>query len=435
MGRHSCCYKQKLRKGLWSPEEDEKLLNYITKQGHGCWSSVPKLAGLQRCGKSCRLRWINYLRPDLKRGAFSQQEENLIIELHAVLGNRWSQIAAQLPGRTDNEIKNLWNSCLKKKLRQRGIDPNTHKRLSEVEIDKEKLPPATNKSNIEKTSEVLNLIEASNSNPPPMAADQYPVVDVNNSIGSNNTTLKTTQEFFLDRFGGTSHESSSTSCRPSDLVGYFSFQHLNYGPDIGLSVNSSLCFNQNSRCSEMISDYNSSMPSTMLHSVSSSIFPSATPTRVKPSVSFPSNNRSSMGSGDVNGVQNWETSAFSNNGSNSNGSSSSTTIELQGNSNFFENHAFAWGVADHVKSDKEAPHVHVHSLDGDAEDIKWSEYLHTPFLLGTAVQNQTSQPICSHGIKPETGFTTDGSTTTWHHQQALQASDLQQLAVTFGQTL
>lgn len=112
MGRHSCCYKQKLRKGLWSPEEDEKLLRHITKYGHGCWSSVPKQAGkfiplfpsnkyktlinlffnlfpgLQRCGKSCRLRWINYLRPDLKRGTFSQEEENLIIELHAVLGNR-----------------------------------------------------------------------------------------------------------------------------------------------------------------------------------------------------------------------------------------------------------------------------------------------------------------------------------------------------------
>ncbi|KAF8095660.1 hypothetical protein N665_0326s0002 [Sinapis alba] len=129
MRRHSCCHKQKLRKGLWSPEEDEKLLNYITRHGHGCWSSVPKLAGLQRCGKSCRLRWINYLRPDLKRGAFSQDEESLIIELHAALGNRWSQIATRLPGRTDNEIKNFWNSCLKKKLRRKGIDPTTHKPL------------------------------------------------------------------------------------------------------------------------------------------------------------------------------------------------------------------------------------------------------------------------------------------------------------------
>ncbi|KAL8205946.1 hypothetical protein R6Q57_009497 [Mikania cordata] len=132
MGRHSCCYKQKLRKGLWSPEEDEKLIRHISNFGHGCWSSVPKLAGLARCGKSCRLRWINYLRPDLKRGTFSLHEEKLIIELHDVLGNKWSQIAAQLPGRTDNEIKNHWNSSIKKKLRQRGVDPNTHKPLSKV---------------------------------------------------------------------------------------------------------------------------------------------------------------------------------------------------------------------------------------------------------------------------------------------------------------
>ncbi|KAG5234165.1 hypothetical protein OIU77_000497 [Salix suchowensis] len=138
MGRHSCCLKQKLRKGLWSPEEDEKLFNYITRFGVGCWSSVPKLAGLQRCGKSCRLRWINYLRPDLKRGLFSQQEENLIISLHEVLGNRWAQIAAQLPGRTDNEIKNFWNSCLKKKLMKQGIDPATHKPLSQEEVKEEK---------------------------------------------------------------------------------------------------------------------------------------------------------------------------------------------------------------------------------------------------------------------------------------------------------
>ncbi|GAA0138603.1 hypothetical protein LIER_00314 [Lithospermum erythrorhizon] len=134
MGRHSGSLKQKLRKGLWSPEEDEKLYNHITSFGVGCWSSVPKLAGLQRCGKSCRLRWINYLRPDLKRGMFSQQEEDLIYSLHEVLGNRWAQIASQLPGRTDNEIKNFWNSCLKKKLIRQGIDPNTHKPLTDAEM-------------------------------------------------------------------------------------------------------------------------------------------------------------------------------------------------------------------------------------------------------------------------------------------------------------
>nr|URY18900.1 MYB protein [Zanthoxylum bungeanum] len=107
----------KLRKGLWSPEEDEKLIKYMLTNGQGCWSDIARNAGLQRCGKSCRLRWINYLRPDLKRGAFSLQEEELIIHLHSLLGNRWSQIAARLPGRTDNEIKNFWNSILKKRLK------------------------------------------------------------------------------------------------------------------------------------------------------------------------------------------------------------------------------------------------------------------------------------------------------------------------------
>ncbi|KAI7986161.1 Transcription factor MYB86 [Camellia lanceoleosa] len=134
MGRQSLCVKPKLRKGLWSPEEDEKLFNYITRFGVGCWSTVPKLAGLQRCGKSCRLRWINYLRPDLKRGMFSEQEEDLILSLHEALGNRWAQIAAQLPGRTDNEVKNFWNSCLKKKLMKQGIDPNTHKPINDAEV-------------------------------------------------------------------------------------------------------------------------------------------------------------------------------------------------------------------------------------------------------------------------------------------------------------
>ena len=81
--------KIKLRKGLWSPEEDEKLMKYMLTNGQGCWSDIARNAGLQRCGKSCRLRWINYLRPDLKRGAFSPPEEELIVHLHSILGNRF----------------------------------------------------------------------------------------------------------------------------------------------------------------------------------------------------------------------------------------------------------------------------------------------------------------------------------------------------------
>ncbi|KAK1436701.1 hypothetical protein QVD17_02483 [Tagetes erecta] len=115
-----------IKKGLWSPEEDENLLACIIRFGVASWPSVPHRAGLQRCGKSCRLRWVNHLRPGLKRGSFSQQEQDIILHLHQVLGNRWAQIATKLPGRTDNEIKNFWHSCLKKKLIKQGVDPNTH---------------------------------------------------------------------------------------------------------------------------------------------------------------------------------------------------------------------------------------------------------------------------------------------------------------------
>ncbi|XAR70648.1 hypothetical protein NMG60_11027566 [Bertholletia excelsa] len=123
-----------LKKGPWTPEEDRKLVDYIHKHGHGSWRALPKRAGLNRCGKSCRLRWTNYLRPDIKRGKFSDEEEQVIIDLHSILGNKWSRIAAHLPGRTDNEIKNYWNTHMRKKLLQRGIDPKTHRPISDINL-------------------------------------------------------------------------------------------------------------------------------------------------------------------------------------------------------------------------------------------------------------------------------------------------------------
>lgn len=116
MGRSPCCSKQGLLRGAWTQKEDTILSEYIRIHGDGNWRHLPEKAGLKRCGKSCRLRWKNYLCPDIKRGNISPDEEDLIVRLHRLLGNRWSLIAGRLPGRTDNEIKNYWNSHLCKKL-------------------------------------------------------------------------------------------------------------------------------------------------------------------------------------------------------------------------------------------------------------------------------------------------------------------------------
>ncbi|KAE8711203.1 Transcription factor RAX2 [Hibiscus syriacus] len=117
MGRAPCCDKANVKKGPWSPEEDSKLKDYIEKFGTGGnWIALPHKAGLKRCGKSCRLRWLNYLRPNIKHGDFTDEEDRIICSLFASIGSRWSIIAAQLPGRTDNDIKNYWNTKLKKKL-------------------------------------------------------------------------------------------------------------------------------------------------------------------------------------------------------------------------------------------------------------------------------------------------------------------------------
>ncbi|KAF6176695.1 hypothetical protein GIB67_026606 [Kingdonia uniflora] len=135
MGRRPCCSKEGLKRGAWTALEDRTLKEYIQIHGEGGWRNLPIEAGLKRCGKSCRLRWLNYLRPDIKRGNISEEEEDLIIRLHKLLGNRWSLIAGRLPGRTDNEIKNYWNTNLSKKVQTRSTSKRTHKQST---LSKEK---------------------------------------------------------------------------------------------------------------------------------------------------------------------------------------------------------------------------------------------------------------------------------------------------------
>ncbi|KAJ6832520.1 transcription factor MYB78-like [Iris pallida] len=116
-----------VRRGPWTVEEDLVLINYIENHGEGRWNSLAHSSGLKRTGKSCRLRWLNYLRPNVRRGNITPEEQLLILQLHSRWGNRWSKISQYLPGRTDNEIKNYWRTRVQKHAKQLRCDVNSKK--------------------------------------------------------------------------------------------------------------------------------------------------------------------------------------------------------------------------------------------------------------------------------------------------------------------
>ncbi|KAL8152855.1 hypothetical protein V2J09_010615 [Rumex salicifolius] len=221
MGRAPCCDKANVKKGPWSPEEDAQLKDYIHSQGTGGnWIALPQKAGLKRCGKSCRLRWLNYLRPNIKHGEFTEEEDSIICSLFANIGSRWSIIAAQLPGRTDNDIKNYWNTKLKKKLMMGMANNNTISSKSQMSNHKEIKPNTAYKN------PMLSSSSSSSSPPPyntslanyynaPSSALSFTGFDHPTLMGNSSNSLCTSASTFLHSnylaFGGAQEPSCSSS--------------------------------------------------------------------------------------------------------------------------------------------------------------------------------------------------------------------------------
>ncbi|KAA0058085.1 transcription factor MYB24-like [Cucumis melo var. makuwa] len=159
--------QSEVRRGPWSVDEDSLLIHSISVHGEGRWNLLAIRSGLRRTGKSCRLRWLNYLKPEVRRGNLSPQEQLLILDLHSRWGNRWSKIAQQLPGRTDNEIKNYWRTKVQKQAKILNIGTNSPE-FKDI-INRLWIP------------RLLHQINDSSSPPPPHTATTHPTPQFSDS--------------------------------------------------------------------------------------------------------------------------------------------------------------------------------------------------------------------------------------------------------------
>lgn len=245
LGGWGALLEESWRKGPWTAEEDRLLIEYVRLHGEGRWNSVARLAGLKRNGKSCRLRWVNYLRPDLKRGQITPHEESIILELHARWGNRWSTIARSLPGRTDNEIKNYWRTHFKKKTKfsPDNSDKAKARLLKKQQFQQQQL-------NQIEMKRIMSLLEESEQRGAAAAAyvpqmRQEMASGYTSTNTSNSSTTEQEQSFFYPMMmvsGNTMTMNSSAdqSCNDDtvwDGLWNFDDSHANFGTFCGGATN------------------------------------------------------------------------------------------------------------------------------------------------------------------------------------------------------